>query len=121
MTLLLPVRLSRVYFMNVLFIHSKSLSQMKSIISTLVDPEGRNNDNIELINNLKLDKDLLVPAETALKFLRLVAPKCQDYLLTCRWNSQSVACTNLFKLVLTDTGYCCSFNAIESKIQKKEM
>ena len=94
---------------------------MKSIISSLVDPEGRNNDNIQIINSLNVDKDVMVGAETAIKFLRLVAPKCQDYLLTCRWNSQPVPCINLFKLVLTDTGYCCSFNAIESKIQKKEV
>jgi hypothetical protein len=93
---------------------------MKSIISSLVDPEGRNNDNVQL-NSFNLDKHVVVGAETSIKFLRLVAPKCEDYLLTCRWNSQSVPCTNLFKLVLTDTGYCCSFNAIESKIQKKEV
>ena len=77
-----------------------------------MDPEARNNDNLQ--NNFAISPKL------AIKYLRLVAPKCEDYLLTCRWNSASVRCTNLFRLMLTDTGYCCSFNAISQNYRKSD-
>ncbi|CAG7823940.1 unnamed protein product, partial [Allacma fusca] len=88
-----------------------TLTQIRTIISTLVDPEARNNDNIHTSS---------VNPKQAIKYLRLVAPKCDDYLLTCRWNSAQIKCTNLFKLTLTDTGYCCSFNAIPQKYRKSD-
>lgn len=89
-----------------------TLSQLRGIISTLVDPEAKNNDNLQ--NNYAISP------KVAIKYLRLVAPKCEDYLLSCRWNSASVRCTSLFKLVLTDTGFCCSFNAITQNSQKSD-
>lgn len=97
----------------IVILYSYTLSQMKTIISMLVDPDARNNDhfNAEKIN---------VKPETVLKYLRLVAPKCDDYLLTCRWNSAPVACNHIFRLTLTDSGYCCTFNAIETKKTRKD-
>ncbi|CAG7826654.1 unnamed protein product [Allacma fusca] len=93
--------------------YNLTLSKMRSIISQLVDPEARNNDNIQIVNSSFRPKE-------AMKYLRLVAPKCEDYLLTCRWNSATAKCNNLFKLTLTDTGYCCTFNAIEARNKKSE-
>jgi hypothetical protein len=62
---------------------SLTLSQIRTIISTLVDPEARNNDNLQAPNTE-------VNPKQAIKYLRLVAPKCDDYLLTCRWNSAGI-------------------------------
>lgn len=91
---------------------SITLSKMRSILSQLVDPEARNNDHIQVNPS--------VNPKLAMKYLRLVAPKCEDYLLTCRWNGATAKCSNLFKLTLTDTGYCCTFNAIEARVKKSE-
>ena len=64
----------------ILITFSLTLSQIRSIISTLVDPEARNNDNLQ-------GSHIAVSPKQVIKYLRLVAPKCDDYLLTCRWNS----------------------------------
>ncbi|CAL8109748.1 unnamed protein product [Orchesella dallaii] len=93
--------------------YNYTLSQMKTIISMLVDPDARNNDHF---NSEKVH----VKPETVLKYLRLVAPKCDDYLLTCRWNSAPVNCRHIFRLTLTDSGYCCTFNAIQTKKSRKD-
>lgn len=82
---------------------------MRQIISTLVDPESRNNDEEEARANPKIG-----PKE-ALRLLRLVAPKCSDFILRCELNGEQEKCNKLFKLVLTDTGYCCTFNAMDTK------
>lgn len=85
-----------------------NFTEMRQIISTLVDPESRNNDAEEGKPN-KID-----PKE-ALRLLRLVAPKCSDFILRCELNGKVKECKELFKLVLTDTGYCCTFNAMDTK------
>lgn len=87
---------------------------MKSLIATLIDPAGRYNDNI---NKMRDPKG--VEAELAFKMLRLVAPKCEDYLLSCKWNSQTTKCNHLFKLTLTDNGLCCTFNGVEARYHRK--
>lgn len=87
---------------------SYSFTEMRQIISTLVDPESRNNDEEEG------GKPRIGPKE-ALRLLRLVAPKCSDFILRCELNGQQGPCKELFKLVLTDTGYCCTFNAMDTK------
>ncbi|CAL8095183.1 unnamed protein product [Orchesella dallaii] len=87
---------------------NKTFTEMRRIISTLVDPESRNNENDQ---EGKKESD----TKKALRILRLVAPKCSDFILTCELNSKPRECKELFKLVLTDTGYCCTFNAMDTK------
>jgi len=86
---------------------------MKAIISRLVDPDAKNNDHEEF-------SKLKVSPETALKYLQLVTPKCEDYLLICSWNNRKALCRELFRLVLTDSGYCCSFNAHDIDTNTKD-
>lgn len=76
----------------------------------LVDPEARNNE----YDNEDRKLANLNPRE-ALRMLRLVAPKCSDFILWCELNGLKTPCNELFKLVLTDTGYCCTFNAMDTK------
>ncbi len=34
-------------------------------------------------------------------------------ILDCQWHaSKNVKCSSLFKVIRTDNGFCCSFNAI---------
>jgi hypothetical protein len=95
--------------MNCINYFSLKLSEMRKVISGLVDPESKNNDN-----DPKLSAS--VDSKMTMKFLRLVSPKCEDYLLRCGLNGKKPSCSELFKLVLTDSGYCCSFNAMDAKI-----
>ncbi len=39
-------------------------------------------------------------------------PSCSDIFLKCEWQGETKKCADLFKLLKTDTGYCCSFNAV---------
>lgn len=65
---------------------------MKAIISSLVDPEGKNNDY-----NL-LEKNAVTPG-VALKLLRLVAPKCQVI------DGKIEKACNIFNLTLAEPLY----------------
>jgi len=97
------------------------LSEMRRLIGNLVDPESRNNEveTEDMTNpmsgadnkltttktNKKTSKnDGKWKAEKALAYLRLVSPKCDDYLLRCQLDGQKRPCNTLFKLVLTDSG-----------------
>jgi len=82
---------------------------MRKIIGGLVDPESKNNDNDPKLNEA-------LDARVTMKYLRLVSPKCEDYLLRCGLNGNKPSCSELFKLVLTDSGYCCTFNSMDAKI-----
>ena len=39
-------------------------------------------------------------------------PSCSDILLKCQWQGERRKCGDLFSLLKTDSGYCCSFNAV---------
>ncbi|CAH2091588.1 unnamed protein product [Euphydryas editha] len=41
--------------------------------------------------------------------LRLT-PKCEKFLLKCRWLNSIVDCSSLFTMDITRVGYCCTFN-----------
>lgn len=38
--------------------------------------------------------------------------RCNDMILACKWQGQTVPCTELFQVRRTDNGFCCSFNTI---------
>ena len=43
-----------------------------------------------------------------------VSIKCDEILLVCQWKENTVPCSELFASRLTDEGYCCGFNAIQT-------
>ncbi len=46
-----------------------------------------------------------------------VMHKCKDMMLVCLWQGSYTPCTELFAVMRTDSGFCCSFNAINQKDQ----
>ena len=38
-----------------------------------------------------------------------------EFLTDCKWNNMKFNCTDLFRIVATDDGYCCTFNSIPAK------
>lgn len=44
---------------------------------------------------------------------------CEDVLLDCQWLNKPIPCEEVFELVLTDEGFCCAFNAIQSGLSWK--
>ena len=62
--------------------------------------------------------------ETVLIFLSFLfqsMPQCRDLLLHCSWQSQEIDCLRLFKVMTTDDGFCCLFNAYKQGDVMKEM
>lgn len=39
-----------------------------------------------------------------------LAPSCDDILEICKWKGKEQVCSQLFELVKTSEGFCCSFN-----------
>lgn len=52
---------------------------------------------------------------TIVALLKKISPTCKDYLSKCRWNGKTTDCGELFRVVSTDDGFCCSFNAVSAK------
>ena len=42
-------------------------------------------------------------------------PQCKDLLLHCTWQNAEIDCLRLFKVMTTDDGFCCVFNAYNPK------
>ena len=65
------------------------------------------------ILSIKLYLDMLL--ETIKMCLRLfdqVAPSCERMFLYCKWKGKRVDCKHYVRQMKTDTGFCCSINAI---------
>ena len=41
-----------------------------------------------------------------------MTPNCDDFLLACEFNGQKIACAESFEVIVTDYGFCCSFNVV---------
>ena len=41
-----------------------------------------------------------------------VAPDCDDFILACEFNGVKFNCSRDFQVVVTDYGFCCSFNIV---------
>lgn len=53
-------------------------------------------------------------------FLKRMARPCDEFLLTCRYGTQSMNCGDVFTTVLTDEGFCCNFNGVEKSFLLKD-
>ena len=49
--------------------------------------------------------------------MKKVTPTCRDYLKNCTWNNKPFNCAELFRIVPTDDGFCCTFNSIPPKFK----
>ncbi len=56
-------------------------------------------------------------ADKMVNLLKKVTPVCKEYLFNCRWNGKWTACEDLFRVVSTDDGYCCTFNSAPAKLK----
>lgn len=48
----------------------------------------------------------------SLEKLMFLAPKCEDFLLKCKWAGKFRNCSELFDFRLTSEGFCCTFNYV---------
>ena len=46
--------------------------------------------------------------------------RCKDMLIHCTWAGYAEPCLSLFKVMTTDDGFCCIFNAFDSYHVLKE-
>lgn len=42
--------------------------------------------------------------------MRKLTPSCDDMFLMCKWKGREQICNQVFELVKTSEGFCCSFN-----------
>ncbi|XP_077296652.1 sodium channel protein Nach-like [Arctopsyche grandis] len=57
-----------------------------------------------------MEKFLTFNELTPSAIIRLLLPKCNKFLIRCKWQGTSMPCNDLFKRSKTKDGYCCSFN-----------
>ena len=62
-----------------------------------------------------LSKNLNFSTKTLISSMKKVTPTCRDYLKNCTWNNKPFNCAELFRIVSTDDGFCCTFNSIPPK------
>ncbi|CAH4028574.1 unnamed protein product [Pieris brassicae] len=75
-----------------------------------------------LLYNLQMDPNIVDVMELhqtlgeydVNELMKNLTPKCEDLLLRCSWNKNSMACSKLFDFRLTMNGYCCTFNYLRS-------
>ncbi|XP_037915033.1 pickpocket protein 28-like [Hermetia illucens] len=67
------------------------------------------------INSKNVTKDWLLFQ----KFIVDVAQPCSKMLVSCRYGSDEMNCSHLFRTVVTDEGLCCAFNLIDTKFMYK--
>lgn len=53
-------------------------------------------------------------------FLLQSMPQCKDLLMHCSWQNEEIDCLRLFRVMTTDDGFCCAFNAQSPNKQMKE-
>ena len=44
--------------------------------------------------------------------LNFLAPKCEDFMIKCKWGGKFLNCSQLFDYRLTSEGFCCTFNYV---------
>lgn len=54
-------------------------------------------------------------------FLLKVSHSCEDMLLSCSYGMESLDCMDIFEMVLTDEGICCTFNSVNQKFLLKNV
>ncbi len=52
--------------------------------------------------------------------LKKSMPPCKNMLMYCKWQNMETDCLRLFKVITTDDGFCCVFNALDSEDILKE-
>ena len=51
------------------------------------------------------------------KFYFKVMLSCNELLVACQWQGEAKDCAQLFTLTKSDSGYCCSFNIVDTDKQ----
>ena len=64
--------------------------------------------------DINITKFNLTP-KNIIGLMKSTAPNCNDFIKNCTWNSVQYPCSKLFKIVSTDDGFCCTFNAVPAK------
>lgn len=64
----------------------------------------------------KGDDDLenLADWDTLKAFILKVTQSCSEMLKLCKWKQKEHDCNVIFNPILTDDGYCCTFNRLPS-------
>ncbi|XP_030746443.1 pickpocket protein 28-like [Sitophilus oryzae] len=80
------------------------------LLGNMYDFSLHGSNNFARLQNI-LDQ-FLNGTDLAVLLLKLMVP-CDEMLQKCEWNSVEYDCRNLFRVRLSDGGFCCSFNQIQ--------
>ena len=67
------------------------------------------------LNNVVLRSSIMmfqVGFSEMIRAMQTVTPSCGEMMTHCSWNGRSVACSEIFDVRRTDSGFCCSFNTL---------
>lgn len=53
--------------------------------------------------------------------LEMLAPKCNDMILKCKWGGMEVPCQKFFRTQLSNEGFCCTFNYVRVNDEKDKV
>lgn len=77
--------------------------------------------NSQLLPVLKINQSVLQSDEEIIEVLRKISYSVSDSMLFCKWRKKIVDCTELFTEILTDQGFCYTFNLLnQSEIFKQD-
>ena len=71
--------------------------------------------NIEAFVGSKKGHELgaitMLSSKEQLALWKIVSPSCSDFLHVCYWSGKRQDCSRLFRRMVTNVGYCCTFNS----------
>lgn len=73
-------------------------------------------DNLEN----KIDEKENIKKKDIRKLLKSLTPSCEETLLRCRLKGSTFNCSSLFRMEITQFGYCCTFNYYNTEAGKLE-
>lgn len=84
---------------------SKDIERLIPLLLGFTFPTSLGNRDMRPLDEV-LTYNELSPSDV----LKLLLPKCDKFLIKCKWEGNTLPCKELFKRAKTKDGYCCSFN-----------
>lgn len=68
-------------------------------------------------HHLQVEKVLAENGYPIEKFMLEVTQPCLNLIQNCSWLGENVACSTLFRMIKSSSGFCCSFNYKALKLE----
>ncbi|XP_073949056.1 sodium channel protein Nach-like [Choristoneura fumiferana] len=79
----------------------------------------RFNVYLEKLEN-KIDEEENIKKKDITKLLKSLTPTCEETLLRCHWKGTPFNCSSLFRMDITQFGFCCVFNYYNTEAGRLE-